>query len=122
MMTGNIQPLCKLADLPEGSSRGFSVETCCGTEDIFLVHKNGRLFAYRNSCPHTGGPLDWVPDQFLDLDGELIQCATHDALFRIEDGACIAGPCAGKALSPVSVDISNNEIFLVAKSNHSSMD
>jgi nitrite reductase/ring-hydroxylating ferredoxin subunit len=112
-MDGNIKPLCSLADLPEGSSRGFSVKTCSGYEDIFLVHKNSQLFAYRNSCPHTGGPLDWVPDQFLDLDGELIQCATHDALFRIEDGACIAGPCAGKALSPVSVGISNDEIFLV---------
>ena len=112
-MGGNIKPLCSLADLPEGSSRGFSVKTCSGYEDIFLVHKNSQLFAYRNSCPHTGGPLDWVPDQFLNLDGDLIQCATHDALFRIEDGSCIVGPCAGKTLSPVSVEIRNDEIFLV---------
>ena len=77
------------------------------------MRKNSRLFAYRNSCPHTGGPLDWLPDQFLDIDGELIQCATHDALFRIEDGRCIAGPCAGKALIPVSVEISNDEVFLL---------
>ena len=112
-MGGNIKPLCSLKDLPEGCSRGFSVNTPSGYEDVFLVHKNSRLYAYRNSCPHTGGPLDWVPDQFLNLDGELIQCATHDALFRIEDGTCIAGPCAGKALSPVSLEISNDEIFLI---------
>ncbi|MGB5727081.1 MAG: Rieske (2Fe-2S) protein [Thiogranum sp.] len=113
MVSENIKALCSLKDLPEGSSRGFSVNTPSGYEDVFLVHKNSRLFAYRNSCPHTGGPLDWVPDQFLNLDGELIQCATHDALFRIEDGTCIAGPCAGKALSPVSLEISNDEIFLI---------
>ena len=111
IMTGNIEPLCSLEDLPEGCSRGFSVKTCSGCEDIFLVHKNSRLFAYRNSCPHTGGPLDWVPDQFLNLDGDLIQCATHDALFCIEDGICIAGPCVGRALSPVSVEIRNDGIF-----------
>ena len=85
-MAENRIPLCDLKDLPQGCGRGFSVKTCFGYEDIFVVHKQGRLFAYRNSCPHTGGPLDWVPDQFLNLDGDLIQCATHDALFRIEDG------------------------------------
>ena len=113
IMTRNIKLPCGLKDLPDGSSRGFSVHTPSGYDDVFLVHKNSRLFAYRNSCPHTGGPLDWVPDQFLNLDGDLIQCATHDALFRIEDGTCIAGPCAGKALSPVSLEIINDEIFPV---------
>ena len=113
VVSENIKAPFSLKDLPEGSSRGFSVNTPSGCEDVFLVHINSRLFAYRNSCPHTGGPLDWVPDQFLNLDGDLIQCATHDALFRIEDGTCIAGPCAGKALSPVPVQIRNDEIFLI---------
>ena len=112
-MTGNIKSLCSLDDLPEGSSRGFSIKSRSGYEDVFVVRKNGQLFAYRNSCPHTGGPLDWVPDQFLNLDGDLIQCATHDALFRIEDGRCVAGPCAGAALSPVPMKISDEEIFLL---------
>jgi nitrite reductase/ring-hydroxylating ferredoxin subunit len=105
--------LCRLAELPEGSSRGFTVDVDSGRDDIFLVRKNGRLFGYRNSCPHTGSPLDWVPDQFLNIDGDLIQCATHHALFRIEDGACIAGPCAGRELSPVTLEIRNDEIFLM---------
>ena len=113
VVSENIKAPFSLKDLPEGSSRGFSVNTPSGCEDVFLVHKNSRLFAYRNSCPHTGGPLDWVPDQFLNLDGDLIQCATHDALFRIEDGTCISGPCAGKALSPVPVQIRNDGIFLI---------
>jgi len=29
----------------------------------------------------------------------LIQCATHGALFLIESGECIAGPCAGQSLT-----------------------
>ncbi len=29
----------------------------------------------------------------------LIQCATHGALFLIESGECVAGPCAGQFLA-----------------------
>ena len=114
MNNTSIRTVCSLADLPEGSSRGFSIrgaEAVC--EDIFLVHKNGRVSAYLNSCPHTGGPLDWVPDKFLNLDGDLIQCATHEALFRIDDGVCIAGPCAGRSLTPLRVEICNDDVLLL---------
>lgn len=114
-MHPSTQTVCKLADLPEGSSRGFSIRTGADCEDIFLVHKNGRILAYINSCPHTGGPLDWVPHRFLNLDGELIQCATHDALFRIEDGVCIAGPCAGRSLTPLQVEICNDDVRLLTE-------
>ena len=107
------QKVCRLTDLPEGSSRGFTLGVGSACEDIFLVHKNGRVSAYLNSCPHTGGPLDWVPDRFLSLDGDLIQCATHDALFRIEDGVCVAGPCTGSSLTPLRVEISNEEVCVL---------
>ncbi len=112
-MIENMHRLCALEELAEGASKGFSIETPAGYQEFFVVRKDGQVFAYRNSCPHTGGPLDWVPDQFLNLDGDLIQCATHDALFRIEDGSCVAGPCAGMALSPVSVRVSDKEIYVL---------
>jgi nitrite reductase/ring-hydroxylating ferredoxin subunit len=104
--------VCSLAELPEGSSHGFSIQAGGACEDIFLVHKNGQVSAYLNSCPHTGGPLDWVPDQFLNLDGDLIQCATHDALFRIEDGLCIAGPCAGRSLTRLRAEVCNDDVVI----------
>jgi len=50
-------------------------------------------------CPHRGVPLEWQPDQFLDPSASLIQCATHGALFLIESGECVAGPCAGQFLT-----------------------
>jgi len=103
--------LCALQELPDGASRGFAVETGAGVQDIFVVHKNTRVVAYHNSCPHTGGPLDWVPDQFLSLDGSQIQCATRDARFRIADGVCIAGPCAGKRLSAVRTVVVKGAVF-----------
>jgi nitrite reductase/ring-hydroxylating ferredoxin subunit len=53
-----------------------------------------------NACPHTGGPL--APDGIVPLsrDGQHLVCMTHGALFRLSDGLCIAGPCAGQSLTP----------------------
>ena len=35
----------------------------------------------------------------------MILCATHGALFRIEDGHCLSGPCVGESLTPLPVSI-----------------
>ncbi|WP_148053418.1 Rieske 2Fe-2S domain-containing protein, partial [Pseudomonas fluorescens] len=53
-------------------------------------------------CPHRGVGLEWHHDQFLDPSNSLIQCATHGALFLIEDGECVAGPCVGQALTAIN--------------------
>ncbi len=114
-MSGREIELCHLTELPLGASRGFSLPAPLN-EEIFLVRTAHGVFAYRNSCPHTGGPLDWIPDQFLDLDGRHIQCATHAALFRIEDGFCIRGPCAGQSLRPVAIRIDDDRIMVSSES------
>lgn len=105
--------LCRLEDLPDPGSKTFAMEGIAGPQEIFLVRQGDEVFAYRNQCPHTGGPLDWMPDQFLDLDKRHIQCATHDARFRIEDGFCLVGPCAGQALQAVAVCQESGWIRLV---------
>lgn len=101
--SGRRQRLCRVEDLTDPGTRGFSLRTAGGLQDIFLVRRGAEVRAYVNHCPHTGSPLDWQPDQFLNLDRTLIQCSTHLALFRIEDGQCVAGPCVGQALTPVEV-------------------
>ena len=86
--------LCAPDEVAEGQSRGFEI----AGEKLFVVRRNGKLHAYRNRCPHRGIALEWLPDQFLDSSASLIQCATHGALFLIESGECVAGPCAGQSL------------------------
>jgi len=107
--------LCELDRIPDGGTRGFQIQLGGHSLDLFLVRRGARAFAYRNSCPHTGGPLDWVPDQFLDIDGRWIQCATHAALFQIESGLCIAGPCAGDRLSPVTIRLIEGVVWVVCE-------
>lgn len=88
--------LCAVADVPTPGSRGFEFDND-GAEPLrlFVVRQGDVVAAYRNRCPHTGAPLEWQPDQFLDSDNSYIQCAIHGALFRPEDGYCVRGPCAG---------------------------
>ena len=102
--------ICDLSAIPEEGSCGFSVSTSDGLMDVFLVRKAGQIHGYLNQCPHTGGPLDWVPNQFLDLDRRWIQCATHDALFRIHDGVCVSGPCSGQSLTAVDLRVQDGSV------------
>ena len=108
-MSGGPTTLCRLADIPDPGSRGVAI----AGRDIFLVRRGDLVAGYVNSCPHTGGPLDWVEHQFLDLERRRILCATHGALFRLEDGHCLAGPCRGKGLTKVAIVVVDGEVRLV---------
>ena len=66
-----------------------------------------------NACPHIGIPLEFQPDEFLDMEKRFIQCANHGALFEIETGDCIAGPCAGQALQAARFEIDGDSVRLV---------
>lgn len=101
--------LCAPDEVAEGQSRGFEI----AGEKLFAVRKDGQLYAYRNRCPHRGIPLEWLPDQFLDVSASLIQCATHGALFLIESGECVAGPCAGQSLQELVIREDEQAIWVV---------
>ncbi|MGB0714117.1 MAG: Rieske (2Fe-2S) protein [Gammaproteobacteria bacterium] len=105
--------LCALDEIPEPGAKGFTVGSGVLARELFVVREAGEVRAYLNSCPHTGSPLDWMPDQFLSLDGREIQCATHDARFRIADGLCTSGPCVGASLTPCDVELSNGAVWLI---------
>ena len=100
--------LCAPDELAEGQSRGFEL----AKEKLLAVRKDGQLYAYRNRCPHRGIPLEWLPNQFLDASASLIQCATHGALFLIESGECVAGPCAGQALQALAIRENDQGIWV----------
>jgi nitrite reductase/ring-hydroxylating ferredoxin subunit len=84
-------------EIEEGTSKGIEVNELY----MFAVKKDAKVFLYWNRCPHLGTPLEWEEDRFLDPDGALIICSTHGALFEIEGGRCLAGPCKGKHLQAI---------------------
>lgn len=104
--------LARAEDIPEQGSKAFTINGI----SVFAVKQQGKIYLYRNQCPHVGIPLEWVENQFLDPSNSMIQCANHGALFVIENGECVAGPCAGKALTPVAFTLVNGEIHIPATS------
>ncbi len=95
-------------ELAEGTSKGLEVNN----HYMFAVKKDNQVYLYWNTCPHLGTPLEWEEDRFLDADGALIQCSTHGALFLIENGHCVIGPCRGKYLKSVPFTIDNGMIMV----------
>lgn len=107
-MAAERQALCHINEIAEGQSKGFTLND----QELFAVKKAGKLYLYANHCPHIGVNLEWLPDQFLDHEGCLIQCSMHGALFTIENGHCIAGPCQGDALTALNFEIEEDIVYL----------
>ena len=104
--------VCRYDDLSDPGSRAFAMGGGDWPLRGFVVRRNGKVFAYVNRCPHAGHPLNWLPDRFLTPDDTLILCRSHGALFEIATGACVAGPCAGHALTPLSVTLDGGYVLL----------
>lgn len=103
--------LCRLEDLEDPGSAAVILELADGPCPILLVRRGRTVFAYKNSCPHIGAPLDWMPGRFLDAGRQFILCASHGASFRVEDGFCLGGPCAGKSLDAVPVSLEDGVVW-----------
>lgn len=123
-------PICLLADMPEGTARGFTLfndgakndgdgaprqrlDIIIWRRDEDEADEDGRddetapaqnLRGFVNKCPHLGLPLETFPDRFLDALGSSLICSAHGAQFNAQ-GHCFAGPCQGKNLIDISLRI-----------------
>lgn len=97
-------PLDAIAD---GSARNFVLQMRAGRFHGFVVRRGEKAHGYVDRCPHAGVPMAQQLDQYLTPTGDLIVCAWHGALFRIEDGLCVGGPCVGQRLTPWPVTVVN---------------
>ncbi len=101
--------LCSSDALPEGTSRTFSVADL----KLFGVRRQGRAYLYRNRCPHRGIALQGSAQAcVLDPSAQLIECAHHGALFLIDSGECVAGPCAGEWLEALDCHEDDRGLWL----------
>ena len=106
-MSSGSWPICSLDDIPDPGCYEFEIQNGDVAINGFVLHWQGQWYAYRNSCPHTGVTLNWLPNQFLDAGREFIQCSLHGALFQPDNGLCIYGPCVGRSLTRLPVVLQN---------------
>ena len=112
-MQARHKKLISYDELPDPGSKGLIITINDKQLSLFIVQKDKQVFVYENSCPHTLGPLDWMPDNFLDEDNKYIMCANHGALFQIDNGLCIYGPCKKQSLRALPFVIENGIIYLL---------
>ena len=104
--------ICRLDDLGESGARGFSVGGGDWPLRGFVVRIKDQVRGFINSCPHARHPLNFKPHQFLTMDGALILCSSHGALFEKLTGYCVAGPCAGQSLRTVPLEVTDGYVML----------
>lgn len=110
--------LCNKNEINNYTARGFDIETDSGKIGLIVLRQDKSVSAYLNNCPHLNVPLNWQPDDFISLEGTHIQCATHGALFALEDGLCISGPCRGQSLTPVPIELdAQGDIYFLTKTD-----
>ena len=104
--------ICPLHELPDPGAKGFTMGGGDWPLRGFVVRRGRNVHAYVNHCPHAGFPLNWQPDAFLSPQAPLIRCAMHGALFEIETGVCVSGPCVGLGLQTLPVRVERGYVLL----------
>jgi nitrite reductase/ring-hydroxylating ferredoxin subunit len=104
--------LCPLDEISSPGSRGFRYRADDAVFAGFVIRRGESVVGYVDSCPHAGWPLSGPNGRFLTRENDLILCAGHAALFRIEDGAMVAGPCQTVALTPWPVRVEGSDIVV----------
>ncbi len=107
----NWHEVCAISDIGDPGAHGFKVMAGKYPLFGFVVQKEGTLYGYKNVCPHAGRPLDWAPNAFLTKTKEHIMCSAHGAMFELENGLCVGGPCLGRSLAPWTIEVRDNVVF-----------
>lgn len=95
------QRVCKLEDIPPGTSQVFTVHG----RPIAVFNVEGRVYAIYNVCPHEGGPLAEG-----HVKGCVVTCPWHDLAFDLRNGQGTDG--GGYCVGSYEVRIEEQEVFI----------
>jgi len=95
------QRLCAVAKLSEGEPLGFKV-----SDRRIAIYKVGNdVFATDDVCSHAFALLSTG-----FLDGHMIECPLHGAMFDVRDGKCQSS--AYKDIKAFKVEIRDGEVYV----------
>ena len=104
--------LCRVNELRATGCKEFRLGSGEWPLRDFLVQAGNEVHGYVNRCAHQSLPLNYLPDRFLTYDGSMILCTAHGAIFEKSTGYCVSGPCAGRSLVRVAVQVVDDYVLL----------
>jgi nitrite reductase/ring-hydroxylating ferredoxin subunit len=104
--------LCQLEEIPNGGAKEMIFGGEAEGFRLLLLRSGSRVFGYQNRCPHFSIPMNYEPGVFHVFDGEVLMCAHHSAMFRIESGYCFDGPCTGASLVGVPLQVTAERVYI----------
>lgn len=104
-------PIAREGDLSDGQGIRFQIGRGIRRVDGILVRFKGRHYAYVNLCRHMPMPLDLVPNRIFSANKRFIRCQNHGAMYDPTSGKCLMGPCKGKSLVPIAIEVRDGAIF-----------
>ncbi|HLK71954.1 MAG TPA: Rieske 2Fe-2S domain-containing protein [Steroidobacteraceae bacterium] len=104
--------LCTLEELSATGCREFRLGGGDWPLRGFVVRAGAEVRAYVNRCPHQLYRMNLLPDDLLTADRRHILCEMHDALFEKDTGLCIAGPCLGRSLWSLPIQVDGARVLL----------
>jgi len=113
----------RVVPLPRGS---FGSPPVVPVEGLVVRDLAGVARAYLNRCRHLPIPLSFTrptghgqalyvaSHEFLTRDNQALECKTHGARYRLDDGMCFEGPCTGRALMALELVVEDDALYLIA--------
>lgn len=109
--------ICRTDEIEDSEAAGFVLMRAEESGDaapypIIITRKGKNFYGFENACPHEGSRLDTDPGNFLDEEGNFLECGNHHAQFDIDTGQCFIGPCQGQRLTPIKLVIDDGDVCL----------
>lgn len=101
--------LARLADIPDPGA----VVANAGGVSLIVTRRGDRAAAFLNRCSHADYQLQRADGRVIVQEGRFLVCGVHGASYMLDDGACAGGPCNGKGLTAVAIEIRDGVIFSV---------
>jgi nitrite reductase/ring-hydroxylating ferredoxin subunit len=119
MMEGqDVYVICRANDLAPGEAKPFSLSRITEAGEakpfgVFVVRLSRDCYVgYVNTCPHEGTWLNFNAGEFFNEDRSRLKCGRHGALFDIQTGFCVEGPCKDSRLEPIEIAVLDGDLCL----------
>lgn len=109
----------RVVSLPRGL---FGSPPVVPLEALVVRDLTGAPRAYLNRCRHLPIPLSFTrrtglalyeaSHEFLTLDNQALECKTHGARYRLDDGMCFEGPCTGRELLALELVVEGDGLYV----------